>query len=134
MTVAPTSPSPRANAKASPPASPSRASGSTTRKNVFAGPAPSVREAATPSGSTAPTAHTGRPHAREDLLPRAGAERARSCDPIRIDGLEGHHRRKDVERARHEGDREHDGRLRERDTRAQQADTAERREQAPSRG
>ena len=47
MIVAPNSPRPRANASASPAASPPRASGSTTRKNVRAGPAPSVRDAAT---------------------------------------------------------------------------------------
>src|SRR3954451_21546091 len=53
MIVAPNSPRPRAKARASPAASPPRASGSTTRKKVRPGPAPSVRAAATTSGSTA---------------------------------------------------------------------------------
>ena len=53
MIVAPNSPSPRASEIASPAASPPRASGSATRKNVRTGPAPSVREAATRFASTA---------------------------------------------------------------------------------
>ena len=53
MIVAPNSPSPRANDSASPAIRPPRASGSTTRKNVRAGPAPSVREAAARFGSVA---------------------------------------------------------------------------------
>ena len=56
MIVAPNSPRPRANASASPAASPPRASGSVTRKNVRTGPAPSVRDAATRFGSTASNA------------------------------------------------------------------------------
>ena len=53
MIVAPNSPSPRANESATPASRPAAASGSTTRKNVRAGPAPSVRDAATRFGSTA---------------------------------------------------------------------------------
>ena len=53
MIVAPNSPSPRARQSASPAASPPRASGSVTRKNVRSGPAPSVRDAAIRFPSTA---------------------------------------------------------------------------------
>ncbi len=53
MIVAPNSPSPRAKASASPAPRPPRASGTTTRKNVFIGLAPSVRDAATSVSSTA---------------------------------------------------------------------------------
>ena len=53
MIVAPNSPSPRANESASPAIRPPRASGSTTRKKVRVGPAPSVREAAVRFGSVA---------------------------------------------------------------------------------
>ena len=56
MIVAPNSPRPRANASAAPAARPPRASGSAMRKNVRAGPAPSVREASTRFGSTASNA------------------------------------------------------------------------------
>ena len=56
MIVAPNSPSPRANASAAPGGQPARASGRTTRKNVRAGLAPSVRDAATRLGSTASNA------------------------------------------------------------------------------
>ena len=47
MIVAPNSPSPRANESDSPAASPRRDRGRITRKKVLAGPAPSVRAAAT---------------------------------------------------------------------------------------
>src|SRR5438309_209288 len=53
MIVAPNSPRPRANESASPAIRPPRASGRTTRKNVRAGPAPSVRDAAVRCGSVA---------------------------------------------------------------------------------
>ena len=53
MIVAPNSPSPRAKESASPAISPPRASGSTTRKKVRTGPAPSVRDAAVRCGSVA---------------------------------------------------------------------------------
>ena len=56
MIVAPNSPSPRANESASPAIRPPRASGSTTRKKVRAGLAPSVREAAVRFGSVASNA------------------------------------------------------------------------------
>src|SRR3954447_2667953 len=56
MIVAPNSPRPRAKASAAPAASPPRASGATTRKNVRTGPAPSVRDAATMFASTASNA------------------------------------------------------------------------------
>ena len=56
MIVAPNSPIPRANASAHPPPRPPAASGSATRKNVRAGPAPSVRAAPVSDGSTASNA------------------------------------------------------------------------------
>ncbi len=49
-------------------------------------------------------------HAKEHP-PRAGAERARGGGQRRVDRLEGRDRRPDVERARDEGDGEHDREL-----------------------
>ena len=53
MIVAPNSPMPRANESAAPAASPLAASGMAIRKNVRAGPAPSVREASSSDWSSA---------------------------------------------------------------------------------
>ena len=56
MIVAPNSPIPRAKESAQPAPRPPDASGSATRKNVRAGPAPSVRAAPVSAGSTASNA------------------------------------------------------------------------------
>ena len=61
-----------------------------------------------------------RQHDPEERPPRAGAERARGGDQVRVDRLEGRDRLPDVERARDERDRQHDRRLRERDARPEQ--------------
>ena len=56
MIVAPNSPSARAQPSAAPALSPVRASGTATRKNVRAEPAPSVRDASSRVASTASNA------------------------------------------------------------------------------
>ena len=73
-----------------------------------------------------------RQHDAEERPRRAGAERARSGDHIRVDSLEGRDRRADVERARHERDGEHDRRLRERDARRRAGPTRPNAASSPS--